>query len=71
MYDPQEGAIFLDGKNIKELSFHDLRRNVAMVSQETYIFMGTVEENIKYARPSATKAEVKHGTLRNMNANIL
>lgn len=58
MYDPQEGAIFLDGKNIKELSFHDLRRNVAMVSQETYIFMGTVEENIKYARPSATKAEV-------------
>lgn len=58
MYDPQEGAIFFDGIDIKKLSFHDLRRNVAMVSQETYIFMGTVEENIKYARPSASRGEI-------------
>lgn len=58
MYDPQEGAIYLDGINIRDLAFHDLRRNVAMVSQETYIFMGTVEQNIAYANPSATKAEI-------------
>ncbi|MBQ9118740.1 MAG: ABC transporter ATP-binding protein [Lachnospiraceae bacterium] len=58
MYDPQEGSITLDGINLKELAFHDLRRNVAMVSQETYIFMGTVEQNIAYANPSATKEEI-------------
>ncbi len=58
MYDPQEGSISIDGEDIKKLSFHDLRRNVAMVSQETYIFMGTIEENIAYANPTATKQEI-------------
>ena len=58
MYDPQEGEILIDGKNIKDLSFKSLRRNVAMVSQETYIFMGTVEENIAYANPEASHADV-------------
>ena len=58
MYDPQEGAIYLDGINIKDLSFDYLRKNVAMVSQETYIFMGTIEENIAYANPTASKAEI-------------
>ncbi|MCR5823476.1 MAG: ABC transporter ATP-binding protein/permease [Lachnospiraceae bacterium] len=58
MYDPQEGSILLDGIDIKHISFRDLRRNVAMVSQETYIFMGTIEENIAYANPKATKAEI-------------
>ena len=58
MYEVEEGAIFLDGINIKDLSFHDLRGNVAMVSQETYIFMGTVADNIAYARPDATRLEI-------------
>ncbi len=58
MYDPEEGSILIDGIDIKELAFRDLRRNVAMVSQETYIFMGTVEENIAYANSSATKQEI-------------
>ena len=58
MYDPQEGQILIDGKDIKDLSFKSLRRNVAMVSQETYIFMGTVEENIAYANPSASHEDV-------------
>ena len=58
MYDPQEGQILIDGIDIKELSFKSLRRNVAMVSQETYIFMGTVEENIAYANPQSSHADV-------------
>ncbi len=58
MYDPQEGTICLDGVDIRDLAFRDLRRNVAMVSQETYIFMGTVEENIAYANPRASKQEI-------------
>lgn len=58
LYDPQEGSIFFDGIDIKDLTFKDLRRNVAMVSQETYIFMGTIEENIAYANPNASKEEI-------------
>lgn len=58
MYDVQEGEIRIDGIPIKELAFHDLRKNVAMVSQETYIFMGTVAENIAYADQSAGPQEI-------------
>lgn len=58
MYDPQEGQILIDGVNVKDMAFYDLRRNVAMVSQETYIFMGTVEQNIAYANPAATKEQI-------------
>lgn len=58
LYDPDEGEILLDGVNIRELSFAQLRQNVAMVSQETYVFIGTVAENIAYAKPDATKQEI-------------
>lgn len=58
LYDPQEGEIFLDGINIKDIAFKDLRKNVAMVSQETYIFMGTVAENIAYANSGATRQDI-------------
>ena len=58
MYDPQEGQILIDGADVRDLAFYDLRRNVAMVSQETYIFMGTVEQNIAYANPAATREEI-------------
>lgn len=58
MYDVQEGEIRIDGTPIKELAFHDLRKNVAMVSQETYIFMGTVAENIAYANQEAKKQDI-------------
>lgn len=58
MYDPQEGSIRIDGVDVKEIAFRDLRRNVAMVSQETYIFRGTVIENIAYAKPGATSEEI-------------
>ena len=58
LYDPDEGEIFIDGIPVKDIAFNDLRRNVAMVSQETYIFMGSVYSNIAYANPDATKEEV-------------
>lgn len=58
LYDPQEGEILIDGINIRDMAFKDLRKNIAMVSQETYIFMGTVAENIAYAKPDATKEEI-------------
>lgn len=58
LYDPQEGSITLDGYDLKDISFDSLRGNVAMVSQETFIFMGTVAENIAYAKPEASKSEI-------------
>lgn len=58
LYDTNEGCIRMDGTDVKDIAFHDLRRNVAMVSQDTYIFMGTVAENIAYANPEATRADI-------------
>lgn len=58
LYDPQEGVVLLDGHDVRDLSFETLRGYVAMVSQETYMFMGTVAENIAYARKDATRAEI-------------
>jgi len=58
LYDTQEGEVLVDGINVKQYGFRELRKNVAMVSQETYIFMGTVAENIAYARPEATREEI-------------
>lgn len=64
LYDPQEGTVLIDGIDVKEMGFRELRRNVAMVSQETYIFMGTVAENIAYARPEATYEEIVEAAVR-------
>lgn len=58
LYDPDEGFIKIDDIDVKQMGFKELRRSIAMVSQETYIFMGTVAENIAYARPEATRREI-------------
>jgi len=58
LYDVEEGGIYIDGVNVKDIAFEDLRKNIAIVSQETYLFMGTILDNIKYARPDATDEEV-------------
>lgn len=58
LYDAEEGEILVDGINVKQYGFKELRKNVAMVSQETYIFMGTIADNIAYAKPEATREEI-------------
>ena len=58
LYDVNEGEILIDGVNIRDLSFDELRRNVGIVSQETYLFVGSIADNIRYARPEATFEEV-------------
>ncbi|MBO4390832.1 MAG: ABC transporter ATP-binding protein [Lachnospiraceae bacterium] len=58
LYDVDEGVIKIDGIDVRELSFNDLRRNVAMVSQDTYIFMGSVADTIAYARDDVTREEI-------------
>lgn len=58
MYDVTNGEILIDGIPLRELDFATLRRNIGVVSQETYLFMGTIADNIRYARPEATMEEV-------------
>jgi ATP-binding cassette subfamily B protein len=58
LYDTGGGEIRIDGINVKELSLADLRRQVAMVSQETYIFIGTIAENIAYGCPNASRDDI-------------
>lgn len=58
MYDVVSGSITIDGVDIKDIEMNSLRRNVAIVSQEVYIFRGTILDNIRYAKPEATREEV-------------
>ena len=57
-YDPQEGAIRVDGRDIRDLTLASLRENVGIVTQETYLFHDTIKANLLYAREDATEAEV-------------
>ena len=57
-YDIQSGSITIDGADIRRLRRADLRRNIAMVLQDTHLFTGTVRENIRYGRLDATDEEV-------------
>ncbi|MFI0939809.1 ABC transporter ATP-binding protein [Streptomyces sp. NPDC021020] len=58
-YDPAGGQVLLDGTGLADLSLTDLRRAVVMVTQEAFLFSGTVAENISIGRPDATRAEVE------------
>ena len=57
-YDVNQGAILVDGYNVKEFSRHDLRNEFGMVLQDTWLFKGTIMENIRYGRLDATDEEV-------------
>jgi ATP-binding cassette subfamily B protein len=58
-YDVTAGTIYLDGKDIREYSRDSLRSSFGFVLQDTYLFSGTIKENIKYGKPDATDAEVE------------
>ena len=57
-YDPTEGRILIDGVDIKDASLKSLRKNIAPVLQDTFLFNGSIEENIAYAKPDATHEEI-------------
>ncbi|CCK27333.1 ABC transporter ATP-binding protein [Streptomyces davaonensis JCM 4913] len=58
-YDPSDGRVLLDGVDLRELSVPELRRGVVMVTQEAFLFSGTVAENIAIGRPDATREEIE------------
>ena len=57
-YDPAEGSISLDGIDLRLLSEQDLRQSIVMVTQENYLFNGTVADNIRFGKPTATRDEI-------------
>lgn len=57
-FDVSEGAVLVDGHDLRDIDVVDYRRNLGLVLQEPYLFFGTIAENIAYGRPEATRAEV-------------
>jgi ATP-binding cassette subfamily B protein len=57
-YDPQEGEVQLDGVSVKQLSFAELRSSIGYVFQETYLFGGSVKDNIRFGLPDASDEEI-------------
>lgn len=58
MYDVISGSVEIDGVNVKDIDLETLRKNVAIVSQEVFLFRGTIADNIRYAKPDATPGEI-------------
>lgn len=57
-YDPTRGRILLDGRDLRTLRLQDLRQNIGMVLQETFLFSSTVKDNVAYGCPKATNEEI-------------
>jgi ABC-type multidrug transport system fused ATPase/permease subunit len=58
-YDPDAGAVRIGGRDLTQLSFDQIRAMVSVVNQDTFLFHGTVEDNIRMGRPDASEADVK------------
>ncbi|UCZ55335.1 ABC transporter ATP-binding protein/permease [Bacillus shivajii] len=57
-YDPTSGRVMIDGNDLRDVSLNSLRHKVSIVLQDTFIFSGTIKENIRFGRPDATDEEV-------------
>ena len=66
-YDPDEGRILLGGHDLRTLSFEQIRSMISVVNQDTFLFHGTVEDNIRMGRPDATAKEIEQAA---KSANI-
>jgi ATP-binding cassette, subfamily B, bacterial len=58
-YDPDQGTIRIGGHDLRKLSFDQIRRMISVVNQDTFLFHGTVEDNIRIGRPDATHADIE------------
>lgn len=67
-FDPTEGRVLLDGRDLRDLPLRHLRAHIALVMQEPFLFPFTVAENIAYGRPDATRAEIE-AAARDANAH--
>ena len=58
LWDPVSGTVSFDGTDVRDLTLHSLRDEIGVVTQETYLFNGTIRENLLYAKPEATEEEM-------------
>jgi subfamily B ATP-binding cassette protein MsbA len=71
-YDPDEGSVLVDGKDLREVTIRSLREQIAMVFQESFLFNGTIRENIAYGKLDATENEiVKAARAANVHAFVM
>src|SRR5260221_4165398 len=69
--DPESGTVRIGGRDLRESSFAEIRRMIAVVNQDTFLFHGTIEENIRMGRPDASEADViAAATAANIHAFI-
>jgi ABC-type multidrug transport system fused ATPase/permease subunit len=66
-HDPVQGSISIGGKDLRNISFDQIRSEISVVNQDTFLFHGTIEENIRMGRPEASKIEITRAA---KNANI-
>jgi ATP-binding cassette subfamily B protein len=57
-YDPQQGAVLIDGHDVRDVTIASLRRQLGIVPQEGFLFAGDIRDNIRFARPDATDEEI-------------
>ena len=58
LYDPDAGTVRIGGRDLRELSAHDIHGRIAVVNQDTVLFHGTVEDNLRFGKPDATREEL-------------
>ena len=63
-YDVTDGAVLVDGQDVRSVTQASLRRNIGVIQQEVFMFAGTVRENIRYGRPDATDEEIVRAAVR-------
>ena len=63
-YNPSSGAIKIDGRDLRDLTKKSIRRHISIVLQDTILFSTTIQENIAYSRPKASKAEIEEAAQR-------
>ena len=63
IYDPSSGDIFIGDKNLKSLELNELRKNISYVTQNNFLFSESIQKNIEFGNPNATKDEVKHAAI--------
>jgi ATP-binding cassette subfamily B protein len=71
LYDPQEGVVAIDGADVRSVDVFSLRRAIAVVDDDPFLFSDTVAGNIAYARPEATRAEIEQAAERAQAAGFI
>lgn len=61
-YDPQQGRVLIDGRDVRDVELESLSRHIGIVFQDTFLFHSTIRENLLYARPQASQAELAAAT---------